>query len=93
MARLVEEVARRVGVPASVLEREAAREWLKRRLALVEAEVAEIKRRYGVRGVEELERAIREGRVPEHPGWEDLITLERLLDEKGRLEEALGRVQ
>ncbi len=76
-----------------MLEREAVREWLERRLALVEAEVAEIKRRYGVRGVEELERAIREGRVPEHPGWEDLITLERLLDEKGRLEEALGRVQ
>ena len=93
MSRVIEAVARRVGVPAERLEREAVREWLERRLALVEAEIAEVRRRYGVESVEELERLVREGKVPEHPGWEDLITLERLVEERRRLREALESVR
>jgi len=93
VSRVIEAVARRVGVPAERLEREAVREWLERRLALVEAEIAEVRRRYGVESVEELERLVREGKVPEHPGWEDLITLERLVEERRRLREALESVR
>ncbi len=86
---LVALVARRLGVSPEALERDALILWLRRRLALIEAEVASILSRYGVRGPGELEEAVRGGRVPEHPAWEDLIVLQRLLDEKRRVEELL----
>ena len=89
MARVIETVARHLGVSPERLEREAIEVWLKRRLALVEAEIAEILAKYGVRSIEELEEYIRKGKVDEHPAWEDLITLERLLEEKKKLSEAL----
>ncbi len=89
MARVVDIVARRLGIPPERLEREAVEVWLRRRLALVEAEIAEILAKYGVRNAEELEECIRRGMVAEHPAWEDLITLERLLEEKKKLSEAL----
>ena len=67
--------------------REAAEVWLERRLALIEAEILA---KYGVRSAEELEEYVRKGEVAEHPAWEDLITLERLLEEKRKLSEALS---
>ena len=89
MARVTDVVVRRLGISPEKLEREAIEIWLKRRLALVEAEIAEILTKYGVRSVEELEERIRKGEVTEHPAWEDLIMLEKLLAEKRRLSEAL----
>ena len=89
MARVTDVVVRRLGISPEKLEREAIEIWLKRRLALVEAEIAKILTKYGVRSVEGLEERIRKGEVTEHPAWEDLIMLERLLDEKRRLSEAL----
>jgi len=44
----------------------------------------EILARYQVDSVAELEKRIAEGQVAEHPGWEDLITVENL---DARLEE------
>ncbi len=89
MARVIDTVARRLGISAEKLEREAVEIWLKRRLALVEAEMAEILAKYNVRSAEELEERIRRGKVAEHPAWEDLIVLKRLLEEKRKLNEAL----
>ncbi|NPA97701.1 MAG: hypothetical protein GXO32_08900 [Crenarchaeota archaeon] len=89
MAGIIEVVARRLGISPERLEREALEVWLRRKLALVEAEIAEILARYGVRSAEELEERIRRGEVAEHPAWEDLITLERLFEEKRKLSEAL----
>ncbi len=89
MARVIEIVAQRLGIPPEKLEREAVEVWLRRRLVLVEAEIAEILAKYNVRSIEELEDKIRSGRVAEHPAWEDLITLERLLEEKKKLSDLL----
>jgi len=57
--------------------------------AFVEADIAEILAKYGVRSAEELDEYIRRGRVAEHPAWEDLIVLERLLEEKKKLSATL----
>jgi len=89
MARVVDIVARRLGIPPEKLEHEAVEIWLRRKLALVEAEIAEILAKHNVRSIEELEERIRRGKVAEHPGWEDLIMLERLLEEKKKLSELL----
>lgn len=86
----VAEVAAAWGIPPERLEREAVEVWLERRLALIEAEIAEILARYGVQSLGELESGIRSGRIPEHPAWEDLIVLERLIEEKKVISELLG---
>jgi hypothetical protein len=90
---IVEEVAKRLGIEPGRLERDAVRLWLLRRLRLVEAEIAGILARYGAGSAGELEEMIREGRVPEHPAWEDLIALERLEEERRRVLEALRHVE
>ncbi|HID41637.1 MAG TPA: hypothetical protein EYP33_05730 [Pyrodictium sp.] len=79
---VIEEVARSLGLEPRVLERDALRLWLQKRLRLVEAEIAEILARYGAGSIEELANWVEQGRLPEHPGWEDLIVLENLLEEK-----------
>jgi len=90
---IVKIVAERLGVPEERLTREALREWLERRILLVESEIKENLLRYGVADVAELEEKIKKGEIEEHPAWEDLVTLENLINEKKRLEEALKIVE
>ncbi len=89
MARIVDMVAHRLGIPPEKLEREAIEMWIRHRLALIETEIAEILNKYSVSSVEELEELIHRGKVAEHPTWEDLIVLERLIEEKKKLTEVL----
>jgi len=93
MASLVAEVAKRLGVQPETLERSAIRLWLQHRLRIIEAEITSILSRYGVKSLGELEAKIRSGDVPEHPAWEDLITLENLEDEKRRIVEVLQEIE
>jgi len=88
VVRVIEAVAKRIGISVEKLEREAVREWLEKRLVIVEAEIAEILNKYGVSSVKGLEEAIEKGRVPEHPAWEDLVILERLVEYEYKLKEA-----
>jgi len=74
VARVVDIVARRLGISPERLEREAVEVWLKRRLALVEAGIAEILAKNNARSTEELEEYIRKGKVAEHPACEDLAS-------------------
>ena len=56
----------------------------------------ELLARYGVGTLTELESLIAEGRVPEHPAWEDLIVAENLgarLDELDAQLDYLQRTQ
>jgi len=89
MVSIIEKVARRLGIPPEELEREAIELWFKHKLALVEAEITEILTKYDVRSIEELEESICKGKIAEHPAWEDLIVLERLLEEKKKIIDAL----
>ncbi len=75
------------------MERDAVLLWLRRCRALIEAYVAAILSRYGVGSLEELKDAVRTGRVPEHSAWEDLIVLQRLLEEKRRVEKAICEIE
>jgi len=38
----------------------------------------EILSRYKISSIEEFEKKVSEGSIPEHPGWEDLIIVENL---------------
>jgi len=90
---LVAEVAKRLGVKPETLEKSAIRLWLQHRLRVIETEITSILNRYSVKSLGELEARIRSGDVPEHPAWEDLITLENLEDEKKRIIEVLREIE
>jgi len=87
------EVAKRLGIRPEALERDALRLWLKRRLRLVEAEIASILSKYGVVSSQEIEAKIRRGELPEHPAWEDVIVLENLEEERRHIIEVLGEIE
>jgi len=93
VARVIDVVAHRLGIPPERLGREAVEMWLRRRLVLVEAEIAEILIKYSVKDARELEEHIRKGEVAEHPAWENLITLEKLLEEKRKLNRILSMLR
>lgn len=90
---IIEEVSRKLGIDKNHVIEESLREWIERLLVKVKAEIAEILVRYNVKGIKDFEEKIRKGEVSEHPGWEDLITLEKLFERKKRIEEALRIVK
>jgi hypothetical protein len=58
------------------------------------AEKLEILSRYGsVSSSKELEEAIRNGRVVEHPNWEDLIGIENLEDKIKKLDKEIESIE
>ncbi len=90
---LVAEIAKKLGIKLEIVEKDAVRLWLQYRLRSVEAEIASILGRYGVKSLQELEARIKDGSMPEHPTWEDLIVLENLEEEKRRIIKVLQEIE
>ena len=86
---ITEIIAKKLNISKEELERNAIKEWLERKLLLIKSEINEIKTKYNIKSINEFKEKIRTGEIKEHPGWEDLITLESLLKEKLKIEEAL----
>ena len=74
--------------PETVM-REGIELWLAKRREEILEEIEGILSKYGVGSVDELERKIADGDVPEHPAWEDLIEVENLLEGLKKIEELL----
>jgi hypothetical protein len=53
----------------------------------------EILSRYGVSTLSELEKGISQGRIPEHPAWENLIVIENLSARLKEIDAYLGSLQ
>ena len=49
--------------------------------------------RYDVASAEELEKKIKDGKIPEHPTWEDLILLENLEASLALIDEDIKALQ
>jgi len=90
---LVAEIAKKLGIKLEIVERDAVKLWLQYRLRSVETEIASILGRYGVKSLQELEARIKNGSIPEHPAWEDLIVLENLEEEKRRIIKVLQEIE
>jgi len=76
-----------------MLEKESLRLFLTQRLRLVEAERLAICTRYGVSSVEEMDEAVRQGKIHEEEGFEDYFTLDHLEYTRDHLLDALKDVQ
>ena len=85
----VEEMARELGSTPDELIHESIRTFLEEKIRFSRAEQLEILRRYEVQSAKELEAKIKDGTIPEHPAWEDLINLENSLAYQKRLKELL----
>jgi len=53
----------------------------------------EIMSRYQIVSLNDFENKMQDGTIPEHPGWEDLITLENLEDTINKLKMELSHVR
>jgi hypothetical protein len=77
-AAILERVSKVLGVPQKELVRKGLEGLLQTQLRACSAEINEIKTKYNVKSLAELEKKVEKGTVEEHPGWEDLIVLENL---------------
>ena len=59
---------------------------LKEKQRLLQIERFKILSRYQTSSAEELNQKITEGKVPEHPGWEDLIEIKNIEEEIKEIE-------
>jgi len=67
--------------------------WLSKKRQEISRAIKSILEKYRVKSVDELEKKISKGEVPEHPTWEDLITAENLLQSLKELEEIINDLQ
>ena len=64
---------------------EHSREWIVEEIENVDLEIQMYRDTYHVTTAKELEAAIRQRTVEEHPAWEDLIGWENMLDYRRKL--------
>lgn len=76
--QIVHELCRFVDMDEETLLEQGIAAFLRERKRNLLLEQREILSRYGVNHSAELEESLRTGSVPEHPAWEDLITLENI---------------
>ncbi|VVB89610.1 Uncharacterised protein [uncultured archaeon] len=88
----VKHLSKDLGINEDVLIREGIIEYIKSRIKASMRDRLEIISRYKVSSLEEFERKVKEGSIPEHPGWEDLITLENLENTIKKLKKELSHV-
>lgn len=78
MTLLTHNIARAFGLTEAELMEEALRRFLLEKRREILQEKLGILVRYQVETIQQLEEYISTGKVVEHPGWEDLITVENL---------------
>ena len=89
----IEKIASQLKMDPMTLERESLKTYLERRLRLVEADMLSIGSKYGVKGILELDQAIREGKFHEEESFDDYFALDNLEDERDGLLKMLKEVQ
>ncbi|MBA7532765.1 hypothetical protein ES705_24995 [subsurface metagenome] len=92
--RLLTHVAEDLGVSKDELLAESLLEYLKSKKRDCMAEKLEILSRYrNISSPKELEEAIKNGSVAEHPSWEDLIVIENIEEKIKRLDKEIENIE
>ena len=86
-------VSKDLGINEDALIREGIAEYILKRIKACMRDRLEILSRYEISSIEEFEKNVHEGIIPEHPGWEDLITLENLDNSIAKLKMELTNVR
>ena len=88
----VKHLSKDLGINEDALIREGIIEYIKSRIKDCMRDRLEIISRHKVSSLDEFEKKVREGSIPEHPGWEDLIILENLENTIKKLKKELSHV-
>jgi len=91
--RLLTRMAEDFGVSEDELLVESLLEYLKSKKRDCMADRLEMLSRYGVSSSKEIEEAIKNGRIAEHPSWEDLIVIENLEDKIKKLDKEIANIE
>ena len=82
-------IALRLGLSPQELERDSLRLFLNHRLRLIESQLLNLTRRYGVRTVTELDDLVQSGRLHESEAFEDYFEFDHLEAERDALLDSL----
>jgi len=85
----LDEISRYLALDKDSLLEKGVETLLKEKKRRVKLDSLGIISRYEVSSAEELERKIQEGKLAEHPAWEDLIVLENLESTLEKIDEHL----
>jgi len=86
---MYEEVALKLQLSPEELERESLRLFLKHRIRLIETQLLELARRYGVQNVNELDALVQAGQIHEADAFEDYFEFDNLEAERDALLDSL----
>ncbi|MFZ3384921.1 MAG: hypothetical protein WA144_13440 [Candidatus Methanoperedens sp.] len=86
-------VSKDLGINEDALIQEGIVEYIKKRIKACMRDRLEILSRYNISSIGEFETKVHDGIIPEHPGWEDLITLENLENSIAKLKRELTNVK
>jgi len=86
---VLEKVSKELNIDKEKLMIEGIRTYLEKEIRLSIEDIDSIKERYNVKNRDELERKIKEKKIPEHAAWEDLIQWENIDNSISRLNSLL----
>ena len=89
----IRNISTNLGINEDVLIREGTVAYIKSRIKAHMRDRLEIMHRYRISSLDEFEEKVRDGDIPEHPGWEDLIVLENIEASINKLETELLHVK
>lgn len=90
---VIKKIADDTGISIDELTTAGLLAFLREKRRKVMMERLEVLNRYNVTSSEEIEKKIKNGEIPEHPGWEDLILLENLESAIARIDEDIRVIQ
>lgn len=64
--------------------------WLVKKMTEIDQKIANLAQRYGTASPDEIETLIRNGTIPGHPAWEDVIRLEGLEEYRQKLRQQIA---
>jgi hypothetical protein len=88
----VERVSKTLGVTPETLISNGVEEYLKTRPRIIQTEIHESEIKYKVNKPAELQEQIKQGKIEEHPTWEDLIHYENLIERAEKIKHELDKI-
>jgi len=90
---VIKKIANDTGISVGELTISGLIAFLREKRRKVMMDRLEVLDRYNVSSCEEIERKIKNGEIPEHPTWEDLILLENLESTIAQIDEDIRAIQ
>jgi hypothetical protein len=82
---VIDSIAKELQMSTNDLLRESLKTYLEQKIAILEADIFRIAKKYGIKNVFEIDAKIKEGLIKEKDAYEDYFTLDNLEVEREKL--------